>query len=78
MISAKHFPRIRVVTAAATQVAALQKDYESDTRTVERAKTLERVYAPDVCFCIRHTVSWKVRLITSFCCSRESLLKLTA
>jgi hypothetical protein len=55
-------------------MTALEKYDEADAGTVYRAETLKRMDATHRAY----MDSWKVRLITSLWCSRESLLKLTA
>ena len=54
-------PRVGIMTAFATQVAALEKYDESDSGTVYRAETLKRMDSSH----ISYMDSWKVRLITS-------------
>ena len=51
----------------------LKKRNKSHTGAIDRAEALNRVD-----FTRYHTLSWNVRLITSRCCSRDSLLKFTA
>ena len=67
-------PRIGVMAIDAAQRAPRQKDDRAHTRSVDRAEGLQAVYVTLHCY----IASWKVRLITSFCCSSESLWKLTA
>ena len=59
------------------QITALKEENETDTRPVKRAECLDRM---NISRRIRmhQSTSWKVRLMTSRCCSFESLWKLTA
>ena len=65
-------PGIGIMAERASKRTAREEDDGANTRAVNRSEALDRVNSAD------HTVVWKVRLMTSLCCSRESLQKCTA
>ena len=67
-------PGVRVMTVQAAELAAGQEEDQPDARPVSRRATLYRMQVATVA----HIAPWKVRLITSSCCSRVSLMKFTA
>ncbi len=73
ILSSRHrVPGIGIMAAPASEGTARKERYEAYPRAVYCTETL---YGMDLSY---HTDSWNVLEITSFCCSRESLLKLTA
>ena len=66
-LAARRIPGVGVVAVRAAQRTALQEGDGAEARPVHSAEGLDRVDAS------RHTLTWKVRAMTSRCCSRESL-----
>ena len=65
--------RVGVVAIGALKGATLKEHGIANARSVQGRKTLFRMNGS-----LHHKLEWKVRLMTSCCCSRLSLLKLTA
>ena len=65
-------PGVRVVTATAPQMTPLQKRHKPHAGSIYSTQGLDGVNPA------HHKAWWKVRLMTSRCCSRDSLQKLTA
>ena len=76
--SVAEFPGIGIVAIPAPQRTALKKNDEAHPRSVKRTETFIRMNASgDAVFHDQNRL-WKVLLTTSSCCSRVSLMKLTA
>ena len=68
LLAAGEIPGVRVVAVGAAQGAALQEHHVPHPGAVHRPQGLDGMHPP-----LHHRDTWKVREMTSRCCSRESL-----